>query len=555
MSFKRILVKSRKFAGRCVDWSRTLSPFHVRASKELVRERNIAIHALNKIPSLEIGDTNNNKSILVDGLWDNPNYWFRYSLIRKSLGFRKGSETGLLGEYNRKSVQLIFSLMSIDNVIDYHSISKDAFKHKEQAHKLIANTRSPGDILKWSLPLGFPGSLVFDGILNRQRRATVDLSDPMLVDYVAEALSYIHVANYIFSNNDFDLVVLSHALDYTFAAIAWVGISRNIPVIVIYGDYGSARFIRMQDGKDLFAYPVRPTRDEFYSMSEETRNNLKKAGEQYLNDRFCGRTNDVGAIYAYKNRVVSISKDEICRLNNWDPSLPIISVYASNWFDYPHVTGLDSFRDFLDWIEVTLEVATKQKNINWLFKSHPCDDWYGSINGVRLSDLIDNVSCKHIKLAEKSWDSTKLILSLDGIVTCHGTIGLEAVALGKPVLAAHKGWYGHIGFTHTMVSRQEYVELLEQDWWVNGVTEDMRDLAKIFAGWYFCLPDWHGSYVYPDDSEQSSIYSKIPGFLNKNSRQIYKEMVLINEWFSSNHPYYHIYKMKNAQSFQQGNVV
>ncbi len=548
------LAKSKKIARECVDLVKTLSPIQLRKAKKVSRNRDSAIDALNNIFSLD-NNIENVDNILVDGLWDNPNYWFRYSLIRKSLGFSGKKESGLIGKYNRKSVKKIFSLMSIDNIVDYHSLSNDTAKYKKEAANLLTSTKCTDDIINWSLPLNFPGSLVFDGILSRQRRATVDLSDPLLVDYVAESLSCIHAAEIIFSENNFNLVVLSHALDYTFAAIAWAGIKRGIPIIVIYGDYGSARFIKMDNENDLFAYPVRPTREEFFSMQDKAKNNLRTVGESYLSDRFSGITNDIGAIYAYKNRVGSINKEEICRIYNWDIEKPIIGVYASNWFDYPHVTGLDSFRDFFDWIEVTLESAKELENINWLFKAHPCDDWYGKINGVKLSDLVDNVSSEHIKIVDKSWDSTQLILSLDGIVTCHGTVGLEAVALGKPVLTAHEGWYGHIGFTKTSTSRKQYIDFLHQNWWKDSVTENMMALAKTFAGWYFCLPDWHGTYVYQDDSKQSSIYIDIPDFIIENSQQINKEMELIYSWFISEHPYYHIYKMKNAESFQSGNTI
>ena len=50
---------------------------------------------------LEKKTKNVKKNVLVDGLWDNPNYWFRYALIRKSLGLSNWSNTGLLGKYSR----------------------------------------------------------------------------------------------------------------------------------------------------------------------------------------------------------------------------------------------------------------------------------------------------------------------------------------------------------------------------------------------------------------------------------------------------------------------
>lgn len=86
--------------------------------------------------------------------------------------------------------------------------------------------------------------------------------------------------------------------------------------------------------------------------------------------------------------------------------------------------ALHYFRDFLEWIEQTLAVASAQDSVNWLFKAHPCDDWYASIQGTQLEDLVTSTCQPHIRLADKTWNGLDLIHTLDGIVTCHGTIGI-----------------------------------------------------------------------------------------------------------------------------------
>ena len=78
--------------------------------------------------------------------------------------------------------------------------------------------------------------------MKRQRRGTVNLDDPLLPDFVAEAMGYIEAADEIVAEGGFDLVCLSHALDYTYASLAWVAMKRDIPVLVLYGDYGDQPF-------------------------------------------------------------------------------------------------------------------------------------------------------------------------------------------------------------------------------------------------------------------------------------------------------------------------
>ena len=109
--------------------------------------------------------------------------------------------------------------------------------------------------------------------------------------------------------------------------------------------------------------------------------------------------------------------------------------------------------------------AQERPDINWVFKAHPCDNWYGKINGQRLQDLIKNENRENIILANEKWNGLELINSLDGIVTCHGTIGIEAVSQGVPVLTPYKGWYGHAGFTLSANTKNEYVKFLKTNWW------------------------------------------------------------------------------------------
>ena len=488
-------------------------------------------------------------NILIDGMWDNPNYWVRYSLVRRALGLAAGKEKGLLGQYSRAQVRKCFSALGIIDLVDYSAAATVTKQHMKAALGLLTGIETPDDFLRLSFPYDFPSAYVYDGILKRQRRSAVGISDPALPQLLSEALAHIEAANHIVEEGTFNLVVLSHAHDYTYAALAWAALKRNIPVLVLSGDYGTARFFHLKNPADIFSYPGRPTQDEMSCMPPDIQKRLRKQGALQLRARLTGKTDDVGAVYAYQRRQASVSKALLAERFGWDPTKPVIGVYNSNWFDYPHGSGLYYFRDFLEWIEQTLAVASMHDSVNWLFKAHPCDDWYASIRGARLEDLVVSANQPHIRLADKTWNGLDLIDTLDGIVTCHGTIGIEATALGTPVLVAHPGWYGHAGFVVNPASRENYLTALRTEWWKTLDKEPARQRAELFAGWMFCIPDWQGNYVMQDDSHQDAIYSKLPGFLTDNATNMDREVQEIREWFESGHSYFHVFKMANANSF------
>ncbi len=56
--------------------------------------------------------------VLVDGMWDNPNYWTRYAFIRAALGLWQGHETGVIGRHKRGRSRDSFARFGIDDVVD-----------------------------------------------------------------------------------------------------------------------------------------------------------------------------------------------------------------------------------------------------------------------------------------------------------------------------------------------------------------------------------------------------------------------------------------------------
>lgn len=539
-------MRARELYDRLRAWSpasrargRNAAALRARGLKELV----------NFTDALKHGDAACHR-IFVDGLWDNANYWIRFRLLCAALSIEATHTTGLLGQYSRQAVRGALSNIGVTKIVDFYRLAKASNRRfRAQALSLVQSCRTPVDILNWKLPLGIPPEAFFDAILKRQRQATVDLTDPFIVDYVAEGLAYASVAERLFSEGTYDLLVLSHALNFECTALAFAAIRQEIPVIVLYGDYGTNRFIRISEETDYFAYPSRPSASEVAHLSESQRASLESAGAQYLSARLAGKTKDIGAVYAYQRQRDTMSRKELCTRFDWDPHAPLIGVYGSNWFDFPHCSGLDSFVDFLDWTEVTIASAVANKDVNWLFRPHPIDDWYGESRGTTLAQLVEQANSPHIKLAPENWNGADLIVNLDGIVTCHGTIGVEGAYLGTPVLSASESWYSEGRIARQSENRHDYLELLRQRWWENWDATSAKRQAALYAGWYFAMPSWQGAYVFPDDSRQDQNYEQLPAFLEAHATAIGREVAMIRNWFDSNHPYFHIYKNALAEDF------
>lgn len=490
-------------------------------------------------------------NVLVDAMWDNPNYWVRYSLLRAALGLAHGNEVGVLGAFRQSWCRQTLNRFGIGEyeLFAERSVTSDI---KRAAAQLIARTASAGDIFDWKLPGDVHPAIVYDGILKRQRLAAVDIHHPLFESFVIEALASIDRGRRLLDSRRYDLVSITHPLNFTYGSLAWQALARGIPVVLPFGLFGVPRYTRFYQPADLFAFYDRPRRDEMDGLPESKADAMAAIGRVYLEGRFTGKANDLASVYAFQRSQGHIDRAGLCARFGWDQTKPIVAFYGSNWFDWPHQLGMTQFRDFLDWTEATFAAAVRNKEVNWLFKPHPCEDWFG---GVTFADILQKLGgAPHIGLADKQWNNAQVMRAIDALVTYHGTAGVEFAALGKPVLLPDRGKYDDCGFAKLASSRAHYVELLGTRWWGDMDMSDCRRRAEIFAGWWFCAPEWQGSFLLPDDSSQDAIYDHLPDLIEGNLDVIAREIETIHGWWQSGHRYYHTSKMMLADAFRLSNV-
>ncbi len=489
--------------------------------------------------------------VLVDGMFDNPNYWFRYNFIRSALGLHEAREIGVLGEFARTRVGRTFRNLGIRNVVDYRAL-KVSPDTPRRADNLSAKTKDAAEILDWTLPQGFPGKMAYDAILKRQRLPAVSVDDESFAYWVRELFGCLERSERLLDAHDFKFVSISHPFSFHWGSINWCALQRRIPVVMPFGAFGSIRAARLSQPDDVYAYFDRPNAHDVARLGVEQRHKLAAIGADYMSQRLAGRATDLASFYAFQQAQGEIDRAAICNAFGWSPGKPIVAFYASNWFDWPHQLGMSQFRDFLDWTEATLEKALENTDVNWLLKPHPCEEWFG---GVSLASMLkDRCSCGHVRLTDKAWNNTGVLQSVDAIVTYHGTIGVEAAVVNKPVLVPDHGKYDDLGFVKVARDRADYLELLSGRWWDDVDLNAARAAAELFSGWWFCIPEWQGSMLMQEDARQEALYPGIIDFRKKFGPTVDLEVDHLRDWFLSGHPFSHTYKMLKASEYRLSNV-
>lgn len=504
-----------------------------------------AYNAISIITDLHSDVIPSAKRLLIDGHFLNPGYFYRLQIFRAAVGSRFGEEHAFIWRYKMAECQRALGALGIQNIQLYFPEPDPRFR--SQAKRLFQSIRSVRDLLNLAFPYEVPASFLYDDILKRQRLASVNLDDPMVEYHIWEFLSSIHAAANLLEKVNPDLVAMSHSVLMQCAPISWLAAKKKIPVVTLFGNYGLPRFWRIDKPEDIYYGMDRPGSSDLDLLSLSRADELRSIGEQYLEKRFSGQTNDIGGRMAFADSGSYASKLPPAKAK------PIIAVYASNWFDFPHALGMDYFDDFLDWIKLTLQAAIDNPSVQWIFRAHPCDRWYG---GITLQDLIPGMLPSHVKLLSDDISGSDIMNIADALVTYHGTAGIEFASLGKPVLVSDRGWYHDCGFAVFPKSREHYLKLLGEDWYKQVDTLSIKERAKIFAGWYFCCPSWQAEFTLPDDSDRRNQVRLLKGdFLSSSNQAIGMEVALVREWLKSGTRGYHTFKMAKADAYALSNVI
>jgi hypothetical protein len=441
--------------------------------------------------------------------------------------------------------------LGVDPVLDSAVEMKSTAAVRSRAARLLAAVKSPDDLARIELPDGFPPAGLYDEVLKRQRRGTPAIDDPLLVDAVADSIAWVEGAGRMLDRHPVDLVILSHSVGFRYGAIAWAALRRGIPVLVLVNEFGFLKFLRLSSVADFSCYPGRPTAEEFEGLPGNRIAALRDAGHSHMALRLKGQVDDLGTRFAFHNGS-DVARGEIADRFGWDRSKPIIAVYATTWYDFPRTQGLTAYLDFFHWIKATLSVAKEFDQVNWMFKPHPAEAFYVKPRSPGLPALVEAANRPHIRIAPPEWKGRTVIEAVDGIVTCHGTVGVEAAWLGKPVLAANLGWYGHLGFVVACSDAEDYERRLRSEWWRPWNAEEASRRAALFAGWFFGGPAWQAGARLPESADRDENWPKLLRYWTDRSDVVSREIATLRRWFESGHRYYSVFKMQEAEAFWDG---
>lgn len=176
--------------------------------------------------------------------------------------------------------------------------------------------------------------------------------------------------------------------------------------------------------------------------------------QQYFNKRFAGEIVQHDVLNAYrKDAETRVQHEKATSVSDVNGRV-LVTLFAHVFRDAPRNIPGTLFGDFHSWFVESVKVLAENPMVLLYIREHPSAHLYGE-EGLVGQILQEMGLADRVRL----WgdENTDTVLSLTEVVlTCSGTVGLEAAYLAKPVIIASKCGYSGLGLCYEFETQDYY---------------------------------------------------------------------------------------------------
>lgn len=315
------------------------------------------------------------------------------------------------------------------------------------------------------------GEDVYDAIIrNDVNLYTLDRIKIHHAYIILKCFFHMYAAEKIFKEGSYDMFVYTDC-DYELCGYPKMAMKYGVR---IWQDVGS--FITEHRERKNYKVINKGfiNREEFEKISREL---SEEDLNIFLKKHFCGfDENYIDRKAYYGKRKYDIN--ELYRsLNVKTKANSNVLVAAHTFSDTAHYGCNILYKDYFTWLIETVKILSKNTNINVFVKEHP-SAWRYEEEGSVLR-YFEEHKYSNVYVLPKDFNTLSAFSIMDAVITCQGTIGLEATIWGVPVFLAGEGYYSGFGIGHLSKTVAEYENKLLHVTEYEKPDRRKKDIAKI----------------------------------------------------------------------------
>ncbi|MBF0485491.1 MAG: hypothetical protein HQL16_03145 [Candidatus Omnitrophica bacterium] len=302
-------------------------------------------------------------------------------------------------------------------------------------------------------------------------------------EYIKSGILYAYAMDAFFQKNRYDLI-LSNEVGY----IDWgipvrFALKNKIPVLNQNHCFYWLKMLTLRLNKsleDLHNIPHVPTLNEFKNAV-----GTQDLMDQYIEKGRIALINFMGQADPHNK----VRNDKKCR--EFFTGKKNVVIFTHLCWDGALAAGDVIFSTFEDWLTKTFEIASQEKDVNWIFRLHPAE------RELKTNSQINTLTHLNQLLKENPSSNIKIMDGTEGLKTCDilpfihagisviGTVSMELPAHGVPCLLASRKGYAEQEFVISVKSVDDYVSKVRAIKDAPRPTKRQQELALAYAGLAF----------------------------------------------------------------------
>ncbi|MBT5491843.1 hypothetical protein [uncultured Sulfurimonas sp.] len=436
------------------------------------------------------------KNVLVELFFEHPSTNNNNYIVNLLLGYKYSINTTALLKYNSctdlKYVANKYNISQFDYVYSWKNF---IYKYKALI-SLLKNLSN----LKYDKKFGWHiyvdgieiGDLVYDQFLRYSNQPTYRKLDLTFLLYVFNSLFYFHRYKHLLVKHNITDIILSHGVYAEYGILARVAASFE-KEIKIYQWYNlNPMNISVHTATKEYIRKPRYYEQKLMDqlISKYSKKTILSEYDEYMEKRLKAEDkNQIDLAFVYQNNDIN-SIDEF-KENYKMNSGKNIFIFSHAFVDSVKYVHWSLYSDYYTWLYETLVIlANKSKEHNIFIKAHPSEPMYKCDITVKstINEINQKYDANFIYLDKKVHNIVTFDMA-DSIITSNGTVAIEAVCYGIPVLVAASTLYENaktVIQSKNIVEYRKYLENIEN---IKKPTIVMIDRAK------FCFM-FYSKYIY-----------------------------------------------------------
>ncbi len=353
-----------------------------------------------------------------------------------------------------------------------------------KVNKIISEIKT-SEIKNYKIDSISIGEHAYSGVLRYFARGEIPNSinsKKVYMEYFRSALITYFMSVKLFSENNYDKIILNHGIYTPQGVICDVANKFNVDVVTWYTSYRKKTVTLSHKG----TYHKTLLNDEYkdWENMELDKEKLDKIN-QYLLSR---RHGDDDWIY-FQNKNQDFDVEQYFKKNNINSKRKIVSIFTNVIWDAQLYYQQNIFKNIIEWCNETIEFL-KDKNVTVLVRIHPAE-LSGTLpsNQKIYKEIINKFkklpSNVHIIQPEDSLNSYSVIDKSSLCIVYASTIANEIAAMGKPLLVGGEAYIKNKGISCDPNSKEEYFDLIENLLKKPEVDEKIKLRAKKYAYYFY----------------------------------------------------------------------